>query len=215
MSIPNRKFHLFDSWARKGLTEIMTVDTLIGSELSLLSDIKHDWDNMDDEEKLRSMFQTLECLGTLAHAANYRAQQYIISILVTNKLLFRDHILNNCQGSSYSKSVWRATGFASNGVFGDIPESFRKLLEGSSHNEYLLKVKKGFTKGAPVRVGVDQPSSHPYKRFKTDLGGFTKFSQGRQGSGERSSQKPAQQFFRKDNSSSAQGKKPYQSNRKK
>ena len=42
MSIPNRKFHLFDSWARKGLTEIMTVDTLIGSELSLLSDIKHD-----------------------------------------------------------------------------------------------------------------------------------------------------------------------------
>ena len=86
----NKKFHVFDSWARKGLTEVLTVDTLLGAELDLLKDVKEDWDNMNDENKLQSVFSGLENLCTLAHTANYRAQQYLTSVFVTNKLLIRD-----------------------------------------------------------------------------------------------------------------------------
>ena len=125
---------VIDCLARKAIIEGGISDTLMSCVATMIETILEDWDRaVTDIQGIKEYLKDMAQFMTLAHQTSWRCRGFIIALLVSNKLALRNYVLDSCGGAATSKDIMKHSNFFTPNLFGEIPDSLAKKVEGNSN----------------------------------------------------------------------------------
>lgn len=174
-SVPIGRFvnyHVIDSFSRQCLLENLLGDRLLGAVLDLINSTLKDWNNLDKDSLFGRMQACKKTLG-MGFIMSQRCRQYIVAIYTSNKIKFRNYILDLSVGSEETKRVLKGSSLFSGSLFGELPESFKRGVDAAyasgRPNDTILKIRTmSKAQGGPSKRGQNFGNGPFNKRPRAD-----------------------------------------------
>ncbi|CAL4097180.1 unnamed protein product, partial [Meganyctiphanes norvegica] len=154
---------ILDSLARKAIIEGGISDTLLEAVGVIINTMLDEWERASsDLIEMKASLKEISKFLTLGRQTNWRCKNFIAALLVSNKLALRNYVLDNCSGSSTSKEIMKHSSFFTPFLFGEVPESLAKKVEGSSKTywNHIIRTSRDTKKNNPNNKRKKSPLYH-------------------------------------------------------